>query len=102
MRRTHPEQLISAYHTQTSLTCRIKYEGVVKNIVEQKVVGRDTKLSTETVVAAVGSDNGIKLHLKQTRCLRTELCQESGKPHCRATFLVGAGTVNLTGWYLLL
>lgn len=68
MRRKQPGQLSSPYHTHRHypplLTCRIKYEGVVKNIIEQKVVGRDTKLSTGTVVAAVGSDNSIKLHLK--------------------------------------
>ena len=49
---------------KTFPTCRIKYQGVVESGVEQKVVGGDTKLSTGAIVAAVGSDNSIKLHLE--------------------------------------
>lgn len=46
------------------LTCRIKYEGVVKGIIEHKVVRSDAEFSTLVVVTAMGGDDSIQLHLK--------------------------------------
>lgn len=68
------------------------------------MVGRDTKLPAGTVVAAVGRDHGVKLHL-QTKLLPQDLdgwCPGVREKLRPATFLVGAGTENWAGSYLLL
>ena len=41
------------------LTGRIEYESVVKNIVDQEVVGGDAKFSTVVVIIAVSCDDGV-------------------------------------------
>ena len=89
------------------LTCSVKYEAVIKNSIEQEVVGRDAEFSTAVIVATVACDDGVQLHLEaHMELLRRRLGQEalrgvtiSGR--C-ITFLVDGGTGNLIGWNFLL
>lgn len=66
-------------HPPPLLTCRVKYEAVVKNSVEQEVVGGDAKLPTVVVVAAVRSDYGVELHLKANPDSERSLSQNGSK-----------------------
>ena len=54
------------------LTCRIEREGVVEDVVDQEVVGGNAKFSTAVVVVAVGSDDGVQLHLSTDTRLLTD------------------------------
>lgn len=69
--------LITHWHHPPVLACRVKSERVVESTVEQKVVGGDAKLPTGAVVAAVGSDDGIELHLKAKQAASERSCIRS-------------------------